>query len=122
MRVNDIRVRLGKLVEKIFTENFRAAYAAAVPTYEPEAEKHLLRCLAQSDEYLRQVAGILNNPQEIERLNNTLDASVVFCVGLRYHLLTCFLIEKDQDEGIDVPKDDKSFFKFMLIYYCEEEA
>lgn len=122
MRVNDIRIRLGKLVERIFTESFRSRYAEAVPSYEPEAEKHLLRCLPQCDEYLRQVAGYLSKPEEIERLNDTLDTSVVFCVGLRYHLLTCSLIEKDQDEEMNVPKDDISFFKHMLIYYCEESA
>ena len=124
MTVNAVRVRLGKLVEKMFTQEFRDVYAASVPKMEKDAGKHLLHYLDKSDAYIRTIAMSLDNAELIEAINRSIDkttfAPVVFCVGLRYHLLTCTLMEEPQDKELDVPESDESFFVHMLIDSCEE--
>lgn len=121
LTVNQIRVRLGSLVQKMITPDFHETYEMMAPQLKNHAEESVIRFLEASDAYLKVIANHLTEPEQIEAINKFVYPPVVFCVGLRYHLLTCELVEDDQNKLIVVPDDDEAFFKHMMITYQKPE-
>jgi len=120
MTINSIRVRLGSLVEKMCTDDFCRIYEDNVSFYEKDAKKVVISYLSESDAYIRMIAKSLNKADVIDAINRNLSPAIVFCVGLRYHLLSSQLMQADQENNLEVPAADEDFFAYMLIDYCEE--
>lgn len=104
----------------MYTSDFRRIYEENVDSFEKDAEKLVIQHMSATDAYIGTIAKNLDKPDIIEAINPQVFPVVVFCVGLRYHLLTCELVQQAQDKEMEVPESDEEFFSYMLIDYTEE--
>ena len=120
MTVNAVRVRLGKIVTKVFTESFAELYEMIAAQFDdPDKIADVITAhLIYSDAYIDVMSEELQSPRaKLEKINSFTHPLVIFCIGTRYHWITQDLIRRDQKEKVIMPSDDKSFFREMLITY-----
>ncbi len=120
MTVKEVRVRLGRIVAKVFTESFTELYEMIAAQFD-DSEKIadiITAHLMYADAYIDVMSEELLSPHDkLEKINSFAHPLVVFSVGVRYHWITMDLIKRNQKEKVIMPSDDKSFFREMLITY-----
>jgi transcriptional antiterminator Rof (Rho-off) len=125
MTINEVRVRLGKIVTKVFTESFAEVYEMMSDQLE-DADKVagvISDYLRFADAYIEVMSGEIQSPREkLDKINSFTHPLIIFSVFMRYHLVTQDLISRDQKEKVIMPGDDKGFFRELLITYWESLA
>lgn len=109
--VNDIRVRLGKILEGLFTPELNEKYVA----FRPEIpEQIMLDYSEQTDQIVSDLSKHLRNKPYCRNLLNTIPIEVFFTFFMRYHFLTCYLKAKPQGSPANMPEKDSIFFEILL--------
>ena len=113
MTVNEIRVRLGKIMMDSFTEEFSRKYEVGVRqiTKNPLiADKYV----DASTDFIDKLMFIWGDYKKIDKLVRTSNPVLIYTFYIRYYSLTQELIGRNQNELVSVPDSDRDFFRFVL--------
>ncbi len=112
--VNEIRVRLGKIMKNILCEEIQDIYSQ-VSTDKPE--EIMLNYSKETDMLITELSNHLYQQEYWISTITSKKPEVFFTLFMRYHLLSNYLINHDQQSPANMPVDDKQFFKIMLTEF-----
>lgn len=115
--VNEVRVKLGKLVEKIFTEDFKIKYESTANQFEDIAHEIMCQEQSNTDIYALLVSKNINSKDFLVNINKIVSPFIVFTFFMRYHFVTCHFIENEQNKMISFPDNDSDFLREIFINY-----
>lgn len=123
LSVNQVRARLGKLVERVMTPSFHETYNnTALPP--DEGTDQILRILSGHmdtiDTYIIVLSENLMNEDVLGKINSFVNPLVAIGFYQRYHMVTQYLCEKNQSDNVLTNPNDKKFFMEMLINFWKE--
>lgn len=118
--VNDVRKKLGELIINLFTEDFSEKFTA-VQSFIGQDDLKCAIVMQQheklTDKYVVDISNNLSSKTNLSKLTNRVEKEIVFTLFMRYHTLTMYLCSIDQNDIIELPRDNQLFFKELLTSF-----
>lgn len=123
--INQVRVRLGKIMERVFTPSFHDVYEDIAEQMGGDVEKLMAIINSHADTidaYVHVLSEHLLDTNTIERINCFVHPLVAYGFYNRYYILSRCLMEKNQEELLMVAAPEKDFFTDILISYWRDNC
>lgn len=117
--IEEIRFRLWKIVQKVFTPKFVRRYEFIAQN--PPLFKVIETYHEDTLDFIREISMCLDHPQEIDRLISAASDCVIFTTYIKYFTATNTLQRADQQTVLLVSKSDSEFFRFILNDYLAQQ-
>lgn len=115
--VNDVRVRLGKIMSPIIHEQIHKRYTLYKP-YDPM--QVAFECTDKVDALVTNLSNHLYDDDYWISLLLKAEDDVLFSFIIRYHILTQTLVEKDQEQQLSMPDSDSVFFTLLMVDFWKQ--
>lgn len=112
--VNQIRRRLGRMVNTIFNAEFAERYAAVCSSVTQNVNFPSPECTKKTEELIQKLSLCLDSEEKIAAIISEATDESLVQFFLRYHVLTQQLNNRDQNEFVIVADEDESFFRQMF--------
>lgn len=112
--VNDVRIRLGKIMDVLLASGFNEKYKRGSQIVDVDSTEYVL-LNARCDIFVRELSQLLYNKDRFSHALRLSDDHLFVCFYLRYHSITGFLAKQNQDNILQVPAGKKDFFSYMML-------
>lgn len=112
--VNQIRTSLGKIMETILTPEFNSIYNQNIEKYAPCLPELMIEHQEATDSLVNSFAAALNSPKTIKNIILSTSPVLLICFFMRYHLLTGYLYNQQQNALTSLPVNKSDFFTILL--------
>lgn len=115
--IEEIRTTLYPIISEILTPEFNAVYNQNVHKYSVYMAELILAEASETDKLIRAFASSIGSKSENENLIQNTPAQLLICFFARYHLLTSYLANEQQDKIISLPEPKADFFVYLLTNF-----
>lgn len=115
--VNEVRIRLGNLMSKVFDEIFTNKYEFIASRAKDNAAEILHYYKDHTDQYATMLSEKIHFKSKVTIINQKADPFVVFTFFMRYHFVTSHFVESNQQQVLDFPESDTAFIQEIFIRY-----
>lgn len=109
--VREIRARLGKIMESMMCDEIQDIYTKVSTDF---PEKVMAKYSDEADNLVNELSEHLFEQDHWIATITAKQPEVFFTFFMRYHLLTNYFANHNQDSPANMPKDDKKFFIVLL--------
>lgn len=112
--VNQIRISLGKIMETLLIPEFNSIYSQNVEKYAPCLPELMLDYQEDTDSLVNSFAATLGSQEAVKKIILSTPPALLICFFMRYHLLTRYLCEQQQNALVSLPVNNDELFIFLL--------
>lgn len=115
--VKEIRTILYPIVSEILTPEFNAIYSSNAQKYSPCMAELMTTKTLETDEFVKALASCIGSISKTTDLVQSSPDQLLICFFMRYHLLTGYLANEQQDKTILLPETETDIFTYLLTEF-----